>query len=293
VSPATFFRAWSPRSSKSDADLSLHLAIDIVRHADAADLCDALEALGQDHAFPEDVAAVDDDFAEVEADAEPDLALVRRFGVAADHRVLNVDGAGQRLHCADEFREHAVAGGLEDAPAMPRDLRLDQFLQATLYQIERADLILAHMPRVALDVGEEDCGESTLDRRRIVAPALFRSRAFFRIRHCPNPCDGGRPIYRPDGRGRPRHHRAMGGSFKAYWPARRRPWASDTHWRDRAMPAECARSAPAGFDASLGDHCGGRGCGSGDVRGQGPGTPGMRKRRIVGMALATRAGHLG
>jgi hypothetical protein len=58
-------------------------------------------------------------------DADPQhQPLRRRIGAGSD-TALDVDGAGDRLYGAPEFRQDAVAGGLEDAAAMLGDRRID------------------------------------------------------------------------------------------------------------------------------------------------------------------------
>ena len=71
------------------ADLLAHRRGD----ADAAGLGQGLEARGDVDAVAEDVVALDDHVAEIDADAELDPARRRHVGVAPDHALLDLDRA--------------------------------------------------------------------------------------------------------------------------------------------------------------------------------------------------------
>ena len=77
-------------------------------------------------AVAEDVAVLDDDVADIDADAELDAPLRRHVGVALGHPALHLDGAAHRIDDAGELDQQAVAGGLDDAAAVLGDLRIDQ-----------------------------------------------------------------------------------------------------------------------------------------------------------------------
>jgi hypothetical protein len=49
--------------------------------------------------------------------------LIRR--IAIDHRALDLRRTARRIDDAGEFRQHAVAGGLDVATAMPGDLGIN------------------------------------------------------------------------------------------------------------------------------------------------------------------------
>src|SRR6266542_1409610 len=68
--------------------------------------------------IPEDVAAVDHDVADIDADAELDPLLVRHVGIALRHAALDVHGTTHRVHDTAELGQHAVAGVLDDPPTV-------------------------------------------------------------------------------------------------------------------------------------------------------------------------------
>jgi hypothetical protein len=57
----------------------------------------------------------------MDADAELDAAILRHTGVALDHAVLHLDRAAHSIDHAAELNEAAIAGALDDAPAMRGD----------------------------------------------------------------------------------------------------------------------------------------------------------------------------
>ncbi|MFO1055932.1 MAG: hypothetical protein U1E53_03080 [Dongiaceae bacterium] len=67
----------------------------------------------------EDVVAVDDDVADIDADAELDAAVGRHVDGAFRHADLDLGGAAHRVDDAGELHQHAVAGRRRSA----RDLR--------------------------------------------------------------------------------------------------------------------------------------------------------------------------
>ena len=77
------------------------------------------------------------------------------------HLPLDVAGAAQRLDGAAEFRQKSVAGGLDDAPVMGGDARVDDFGPDCLQPVERALLVGADQPRVAHGICGENGGETT------------------------------------------------------------------------------------------------------------------------------------
>jgi hypothetical protein len=68
-----------------------------------------------------------------------------------------------RTHHRAELDQHAVAGGLDDPPAMPGDERIGGGTMLAQHP-RRAGLVLSHQPAVAGNVGGEDRGQFAFDR---------------------------------------------------------------------------------------------------------------------------------
>ena len=88
------------------------------------------------------------------------MALLGEIQIAVGHRALNFRGTARRVDDAGEFRQHAVAGSLDDPAAMLADLRIDQFAEARLDALVRAFLIGAHQTRITHHIGGEDRGKA-------------------------------------------------------------------------------------------------------------------------------------
>ncbi len=164
----------------AEAEDALDLLVDGPGDADPARFGQALEAGRHVHAVAVDVLALDDDLAEIDADAEVDLAVVRDTGVARGHRLLNLDGRLDGLGDAVELGQESVAGGLDDAAAVFLDLRVDEFVAQRLEADQSAGLVDLHQSRIAGDVGGDDGRQPALDGSLLhwACPSQRESRAY-------------------------------------------------------------------------------------------------------------------
>jgi hypothetical protein len=110
-------------SSNSASTLTAHLAERVFRDADAAGLGNAFQPRGDVDAIAVDVAVFDDDVAKVDTDPEGDPLPLWRPGIALDHPALHGERAGDGFDHTRELDQKAVAGGLDDLPAMLMDFR--------------------------------------------------------------------------------------------------------------------------------------------------------------------------
>ena len=133
------------------------------RNQDAVGLRQRLQPCSDVHTIAIDVAAVNDDVADVDADAEFDPPIGRHVRIALCHAALDVNRATHCIDHTDEFDKDAVAGRLDDATAVLGDLGVDQFLADALELAERAFLVQAHQPAVTGNVARKNCGQSTFD----------------------------------------------------------------------------------------------------------------------------------
>ena len=124
----------------------------VVGDAHAARLGDPLEARRDIDAVAENIVVVEDDVADMDADAELDPQLRRDVARTLSHRALQLDRAACRIDGAGELDQHAVAGGLDDAAVMRGDAGIDDGLAQHLELRQRALLVTAHQPAVAGNV---------------------------------------------------------------------------------------------------------------------------------------------
>jgi hypothetical protein len=140
------------------------LVPDLVAHhprdADPTGRRKGFEARRDIDTVTEQVIILDDDIAEVDPDPELYPAVLRHLGFAIDHRPLQLSGAADSVDDAREFRQHPVAGGVDDAAGMLADLWVDELAAMRLEASVRAFLIRPHQTRVARDIGGEDRGKT-------------------------------------------------------------------------------------------------------------------------------------
>ena len=133
-----------------------HLVVHGARDADPAGLGQRFEPRRDIDAVAQDVAVLGDHVAEVDADAKADASVVGETLVAIEHAALHFGGTAHRVDNAGELGQEAVAGGLDDAPLMLADFRIDQLAAMRLQAIERAFLVGADQTRIARHVGGKD-----------------------------------------------------------------------------------------------------------------------------------------
>ena len=132
------------------------------RYANPSRRRDLLQTGSDVDAVAEDVVALDDDVADVDADAEGNAPILGYPGGAVSHRRLHLDRAAHGIDHARELQQQAVARGLDDAPSMAGDCWVDHLLPKGFQRRQRAALVPAHQPRVARDVSRHDGGKAAL-----------------------------------------------------------------------------------------------------------------------------------
>ena len=110
---------------EGDVDPPADVLVDGVGDRDPARLGKAFDAGGDVDAVAEDVVAVDDDVADMNADPVLQEIGLGRAVAAPGHRRLEGDAALHRVHGGGEFNQQAVAGRLDDPAAMLGDRRID------------------------------------------------------------------------------------------------------------------------------------------------------------------------
>ena len=145
------------------SELVAHLVARHPADADPARLRQGFEACRDIDAVPEYVALVDDDVADIDADAEFDAAVGRHIGVPFGHPVLDFDGAAHRVDDTGKLGQQSVAGGLDDAAAVLADPGIDDLAPVRLQPGERLLLVDTHQPAVAGDIGRQNGRQPALD----------------------------------------------------------------------------------------------------------------------------------
>lgn len=94
---------------EAEAQLVEHLVAHDAADANAAGLGQRLQPRSDVDAVAENIVVVDNDVADVDADAEPDPLLGRHAGIALGHAALNVDGAAHRIDDTRELEQQSIA----------------------------------------------------------------------------------------------------------------------------------------------------------------------------------------
>ena len=94
----------------------------------------------------------------MDTDAKRDVPLRRQRRVAIGQGCLHLRGASQRVDDTGELDQEAVAGGLDEAPVMFGDARVDDLPPQCPQGRQRALFVDADQPRIADDIGGEDRG---------------------------------------------------------------------------------------------------------------------------------------
>ncbi len=128
--------------------------------ADAAGVGETLKASGDVNAVAVELLTLDHHVAEVDTDAEFHPAFGWQIRVLGPECGLDLDGAFHRIHNAGELRQHAITGGVHEAPAVLLDAGVNDFaiggkrMQCRLF-------IFPHEAAIAVYVGAEYGGELT------------------------------------------------------------------------------------------------------------------------------------
>jgi hypothetical protein len=119
-----FLRSFSPRSAKVASTRREHGHRRCLKHK-CPWLADAFEPCCDIYAVANNVVALDQHVAEVDADAVEDPLVFRGFGVALSHQLLDGDGAFDGGDHRGKLHEEAVARRLDDAAAVPTTIGVD------------------------------------------------------------------------------------------------------------------------------------------------------------------------
>lgn len=126
---------------KDCVDLAAHLSESVIRYANAAGLGDAFQSRRNVDAVAENIAFLDDDVADVNADADFNTLVGGDVGIALRHSTLRLDRTSGGIHGAAEFEQYSIAGALDDAAVVFGDCRLKEFPAVRVEPSERPFLV--------------------------------------------------------------------------------------------------------------------------------------------------------
>ena len=140
---------------KGDGQLGPDLVAYRARNANPAGLGERFEPGRDVDTVAKQILALDEDIADMHADAEAHWLTHGAGGVFFGDGILNCDRTLDGVDRTGEVGDDTVAGAAEDAPATGGDQLLQNY--ATGGQpTQGADLVLPHQPAVAFDIGRKD-----------------------------------------------------------------------------------------------------------------------------------------
>ena len=132
-----------PKILEGEAQLVEHLIAHDPADADPARFGQSFQARRDIDAVAKDVVAVNDDVANIDADAKVESLIGGNAFVALGHPALHVDGAAHRIDHAREFQQQAVTGRLDDAAVVFGDLGVDELPPVGFQRRQRAAVVHA------------------------------------------------------------------------------------------------------------------------------------------------------
>ena len=158
--------------------LAPDLVVDLAGDADGARLGQGLQAGGEVDTLAVDVAVLDDDIAEADADSEPNAFRLGSLTRVLGDICLDLDRAAYRLDDAGEFAKQPVAHELDQTASVLGQKGLDHLLATRLEPLQGAGLVVLHERGVADHVRRQDRRQAALSpRSRGVVPAGATSAA--------------------------------------------------------------------------------------------------------------------
>ncbi len=147
-----FLSGGRPQIVVTNIDPAADLPVRIIGDANPAGFGEAFKPHRGVDAFAENIVFIDDDIADMQADPELDPQIRRDFSVLRGDPALELDCAARGIDRAGEFEQHAVAGGLDDAPAMRGDGRIDEVLAQGLQPGPHALGVGSHQAAIVGDI---------------------------------------------------------------------------------------------------------------------------------------------
>ena len=147
-----------------------HMVAHAARDADAARHRQVFQPRSDVNAVAEDVAVLDHDVADIDADTKLQAMLVRQVLVCRGQRVLDLHRAVDSFDDAGELRQHAVAGRAGDTAIVGIDEIIDDHAVGGQGG-QRCRFVALHVAAVALDVGGEDGDQLAFQAGRFHASA--------------------------------------------------------------------------------------------------------------------------
>ncbi len=154
-----------PDRRQLDIDFAAHLLVDGARDAYATGRRQRFQPRRDIDAVAEDVFAVDDDVADIDAHAQAQPTIFRVSCAALAHVGLNGERRSHRGNSRRKLDQESVAHGLDQAPAGGRDPWVDDFGAQRPQARDDAFFISSHLAAEADNICDEDGGQASVHER--------------------------------------------------------------------------------------------------------------------------------
>jgi hypothetical protein len=144
-------------------ELIAHLIMHDAADPDAAWLRQGFETRRDVDAVTIDVLVINDDIAHVQTNPKLNTPFWRNLNIALGHLPLNIDCTAYGVDDTGKLNKDTVARRLDNAPAVFRDLGIDDRASVTLERGQCAFFIKTHQPRIACDISRKNGREAALD----------------------------------------------------------------------------------------------------------------------------------
>src|SRR4030095_2742270 len=179
----------SAQTRECERQLAGALMLDGIGNERATRLSQRFQPRRDVDAVTVDPGLVVEHISQIDPDAKPHAATLGHPLVALGHHGLHLDCTLGGAYDAGKFSHDAIAGGVDDPPAVPADQRQDSALRGVRVA-PGGGLVLVHEPAVPRDIGGKKGGEPALYRGLFVHDRSLRShrRADGSVAH--RPADG-------------------------------------------------------------------------------------------------------
>jgi len=151
-----------PHIITGNLDLAPDLPVGIIGDADAARLSNSLQPHCDVDAVSKDIIFIDDDVADVDADAQFDLLDLRYIDILFGCAALNFDGAAYGIYDAAELDESTVPGILDDTSVMLSDFGIEKSSSKRFQSRQRAFFVDPYQAARARDIRRQNSRQSPL-----------------------------------------------------------------------------------------------------------------------------------
>jgi hypothetical protein len=130
--------------------------VSIVGNADTTGLRNPFEARRNIDAVAKDIVVVNNNIADVNADAKLDPIVLGRTYILLGHAALNFDGASRCVDGTGKLDHHSIASCLDDVSAMLSDFGIEKGFSERLEMSKRAFLVGTHQAAITSDIRRQN-----------------------------------------------------------------------------------------------------------------------------------------